>query len=61
MKSIGELINLEGKTAVITGAANGIGKAIVSRLAESGCNLILTDIDEKSLDEVVKQLNGTNV
>lgn len=61
MKTIGELINLEGKTAVVTGAANGIGKAIVSRLAESGCNLILTDIDEKSLDEVVKQLNGTNV
>jgi len=61
MKSIEELLNLKGKTAVVTGAANGIGKAIVKRLSESGCNLILTDIDRTGLDETIKQLNGTEV
>lgn len=35
---------LEGKTAVITGAARGIGKAIALRFAEQGCNIAFTDL-----------------
>lgn len=35
---------LEGKTAVVTGAARGIGKAIALRLASEGCNIAFTDI-----------------
>ena len=54
MKTIGEFFNLKGKTAIVTGAANGIGKAIVARLAEVGCNLVLTDVDEKRLNEVAQ-------
>ena len=52
MKTIGELLDLRGKNAIITGAANGIGKAISKRLAEAGCNLILIDIDKQKLDIV---------
>ena len=35
---------LEGKVAVITGAARGIGKAIAIRFAQEGCNIAFTDL-----------------
>ena len=35
---------LEGKTALITGAARGIGKAIALRFAQEGCNIAFTDL-----------------
>jgi 3-oxoacyl-[acyl-carrier protein] reductase len=35
---------LEGKTAVITGAARGIGKAVAIRFAQEGCNIAFTDL-----------------
>jgi 3-oxoacyl-[acyl-carrier protein] reductase len=35
---------LEGKTAIITGAARGIGKAIAIRFAGEGCNIAFTDL-----------------
>jgi len=41
---------LEGKTAIITGAARGIGKAVAIRFAQEGCNIAFTDlvIDENA-------------
>lgn len=43
---------LEGKTAVITGSARGLGKAIALRLASMGVNIVLNDIaSSESLDE----------
>jgi len=41
---------LEGKTAIVTGAARGIGKAVAIRFAEEGCNIAFTDliIDENA-------------
>jgi 3-oxoacyl-[acyl-carrier protein] reductase len=35
---------LEGKTAIITGAARGIGKAIALKYAQQGCNVAFTDL-----------------
>jgi 3-oxoacyl-[acyl-carrier protein] reductase len=35
---------LEGKTALVTGAARGIGKAIALKFAEEGCNIAFTDL-----------------
>ena len=35
---------LEGKTAIITGASRGIGKAIALKFAEEGCNIAFTDL-----------------
>jgi 3-oxoacyl-[acyl-carrier protein] reductase len=37
---------LEGKTAIITGATRGIGKAIAIRFAQEGCNVAFTDLFE---------------
>ena len=39
-------MRLEGRTAVITGAAGGIGRAIAVVLARRGCHLALADVDE---------------
>jgi NAD(P)-dependent dehydrogenase (short-subunit alcohol dehydrogenase family) len=42
---------LEGRTAVVTGAASGIGRALSLRLAELGCHLALCDRNEAGLEE----------
>lgn len=41
---------MKDKIAFITGAAKGIGRATAVALSSSGCQVILTDIDEKALD-----------
>jgi NAD(P)-dependent dehydrogenase (short-subunit alcohol dehydrogenase family) len=45
-----------GRTAVITGGAGGIGRAVAERLASEGFRLVLADLDETVLDETVAQL-----
>ena len=37
---------LTGRTAIVTGAASGIGKATVQRLASEGANVVITDIND---------------
>jgi len=53
---------LEGKTAIITGASRGIGKAIALKFAREGCNIAFTDLFE---DEIMKatetELQATGV
>ncbi|MGB8818447.1 MAG: bifunctional rhamnulose-1-phosphate aldolase/short-chain dehydrogenase [Rhizobiaceae bacterium] len=43
---------LQGRVALVTGGAGGIGSAIAQRLLSEGCNVMLADIDAKSLEEV---------
>ena len=56
-----ERMRLAGRTAVITGAANGIGRAIAISLARRGCNLALADIDEQGLAVTAEQTRGVRV
>ena len=58
MRSYAELLKLDGKVAVVTGAARGIGKAIAERLAEAGAAVIVTDVDEELVDAVCRDLHG---
>ena len=44
-------MSFEGRTAVITGAASGIGRAIALSLSKRGCNLALADRDEAGMAE----------
>ena len=51
-----------GKTAVVTGAASGIGRAVSRSLATRGCNLAIADVNEAGLEETAALIgNGVRV
>lgn len=53
---------LEGKTAIITGASRGIGKAIALKFAEEGCNIAFTDlIENETMKETEAELIALGV
>lgn len=52
---------LEGQTAVITGAAGGIGSAAVHTFVKEGANVLAVDIDEVKLDQLVDDLGDDRV
>ncbi len=49
---------LAGKTAVITGASRGIGKAIAAAFADQGANVVLSSRRQESLDEVAAEMGA---
>ena len=50
--------DLQGKQALVTGSAQGIGLQIAKRLGEAGAHLVLTDINRAKLDEAAEELRG---
>lgn len=53
---------LEGKTALITGAARGIGKAIALKFADHGANIVFTDLEyNDACRQLEKELAGKGV
>jgi NAD(P)-dependent dehydrogenase (short-subunit alcohol dehydrogenase family) len=55
--------NLEGKVAVVTGAAHGIGRETALALAQKGCRLAICDVNEAALEGVrhEREASGTTV
>lgn len=56
-KSIAELVSLEGRVGVITGAGRGIGAGIANRFAEAGADMVLTDLDGDAVGGVAAELS----
>jgi len=49
--------DFEGKVAVVTGGASGIGRGLAYAFAKRGCKIVLADIDEQALEKVSKELS----
>jgi 3-oxoacyl-[acyl-carrier protein] reductase len=51
-------ISLANKSALVTGAGRGIGRAIAQTLAAAGASVLLADIDESALEETRSAISG---
>jgi len=49
-------LNLEGKVAIVTGAASGLGKAVCEGLAEVGAKIVVADIDKEGAKQTAAEL-----
>ena len=52
------LNRLEGKSAIVTGAAKGIGRATAELFAREGARLLINDVDEAGLEDLRGRLSG---
>ncbi|MEM9731824.1 MAG: SDR family NAD(P)-dependent oxidoreductase, partial [Myxococcota bacterium] len=48
------------KVAVITGAGNGIGRALAQQLHRCGARLALVDVDQNALDQTLSTLSSSS-
>ncbi len=51
-------MNLEGKAAVVTGGASGIGRACALAMARAGADVVIADINEPRMEAAVDEIRG---
>lgn len=51
-------MKVQGRVAVVTGGAGGIGAALAQRLLEHGASVVVTDLDDVRVKDVVERLDG---
>lgn len=51
-----QLVSLKGRTAVVTGGAQGLGKAMVRRLAEAGANVLVGDLKVEAAQATASEI-----
>ena len=52
--------SVEGKVALITGAGSGMGRATSFVFAEAGARVVVSDVNEKQIDEVAKEISSSD-
>jgi 3-hydroxybutyrate dehydrogenase len=52
-------VDLEGRTALVTGGASGIGQACARRLADAGAEVTVLDLDREGAERVAGEIGGT--
>jgi NAD(P)-dependent dehydrogenase (short-subunit alcohol dehydrogenase family) len=63
-RSVAELVSLKGRCAVVTGGAQGLGKAMARRLAEAGASVLIGDLKVEEAGSAAQELReqyGVNV
>lgn len=53
-------VDLTGRTALVTGAASGIGAACVRRLSAAGAKVVAVDVDTAGLDDLTTEVSGVS-
>ena len=51
------MVSLTGKTAIVTGAGRGLGKAMAQGLINAGANVALVELDQDALDQAVSEID----
>jgi len=58
MDSTASLFDLKGRTAIVTGAARGIGRAIALRLADAGASVVVCDLNQEATETVAGEIKS---
>lgn len=59
--NVADLLSLTGRTAIVTGGAMGIGRAVAERLAEAGAAVVIADVDAEVATTAVKELTDRDL
>lgn len=58
MKGLIRLANLDGKVAIVTGSASGIGKATVKKLAQDGASVVIADYNIEAGEKIAQEISS---